>query len=395
MISFDEARKILEDHSFVLDTEKLGLDQAGGRVLAEDVVADRDYPPFNRATMDGYAFREEDWSEGIRTYTLAETIFAGQPVTVPIPPGFCYKIMTGAAVPSPANAVVKVEDAVIKGNLVTLNVSEVKPFMNIAQQGEDLQSGEIILKRFSKLKPHLISMLSVVGCTKVLVKKLPAVAIVTTGDEVVPPDREALQPYQIRNSNSCLIRSMIKEYGIEPKFETHAPDDRNQIRNALTIAMENDLVIVNGGVSAGDADYVPQILAELQVKKLFHKVAIRPGKPIWIGLKPDGGMVFALPGNPFSCMVTFKLFVKFYLDLVQGLQPSRFMQMPFEGTRTKRVNLNEFFPVRLNEERTALNAVPINNSGDIRLGLGADAIALHQIDTAVIHPGDSIKFFFL
>jgi len=395
MISFEEARAILTRHSSVLGNETVDLDQADGRVLAADVAADRDYPPFHRSTMDGYAIREEDWLVGIRTYTLAEIIFAGQPCRISLAPGFCYKIMTGAAVPPPANAVVRVEDSIVNGDLVTLNASEVRPFMNIARQGEDVLSGEVILKQFSRLRPHLISMLSVVGCTEVLVKKLPSVAIVTTGDEVVPVGREAPQPYQIRNSNSRLIRSMLKEYGIFPRFETHVPDDRNQIRDALATAIESDLVIVNGGVSAGDADYVPQILAELNVKKLFHKVAIRPGKPIWLGLKPNGGMVFALPGNPFSCMVTFKLFVKCYLDLVQGLQPARFMQMPFEGTRAKRVNLNEFFPVRLNEEGTALSAVPINNSGDIRLGLGAGAIALHQIDTGVIHPGDFIKFFFL
>lgn len=394
MISFDGALRIIAEHSRILGAETVPADDADGRVLAEDIFADRDYPPFNRAAMDGYAIIYEDWVGGIREFIVSETILAGQPASKKLVKGSCYKIMTGAAVPGPANVVIRVEDSVIVGDKVRLTALSMKPYLNIARQGEDLLSGSTVAHKYAKLTPQLISILAVVGRERILVQKLPSVAVVTTGDEVVPLGQSIL-PYQIRNSNAYLIRSMLKNNGIVPAFVQHVRDDKEMIKEVLNEALRSDIVVINGGVSAGEADYVPQLLEALHVQKLFHKVAIRPGKPIWVGAKPDGGLVFALPGNPFSCLVTFNLFVKLFLNLSQGLEAPQYFKLPFKGTRSKKVNLDEFFPARIDADSMTVQPVSINGSGDIRLGLNAEAIALHPLETDVLSSGDLVNFFFL
>jgi molybdopterin molybdotransferase len=394
MTSLDEALQVITQYSLILGPETVSIDDAYDRVLAEDIVADRDYPPFNRSAMDGYAIRHEDWINGIREYLVLETILAGQPASKKLESGFAYKIMTGAAVPLPANVVIRVEDAVVSGQTVTLAALSMKPYLNIARQGEDLLAGNTIAHKYTRLSPQMMSILAVVGRKQVMVQKLPSVAVVTTGDEVVEVGQSIL-PYQIRNSNAYLIRSMLRDNGIIPGSVVHVKDHKEEIAAALQNALQSDVVIVNGGVSAGDADYVPQLLEGLGVGKLFHKVAIRPGKPIWVGVKQNVGLVFALPGNPFSCMVTFNLFVRLALRLMQGLKPQSDLKLPFQGMRPKKINLDEFFPVRVNRASMTVQAVSINGSGDIRLGLNADAIALHPAGTDQITDGDLVQFFFL
>jgi molybdopterin molybdotransferase len=394
MISFEEAKEIIDRHFRILGDETIDLDHALGRVLAENVFADRDYPPFNRSAMDGYAIKLEDWESGIRKYHVAELILAGQPSSVKLEKGCCYKIMTGAAVPEPANMVIRVEDSEAEAEQVILRAETTRVYMNISRQGEDLAQGSLVLAAPLRLTPQLISILAVVGWARVRVKKLPVASVLTTGDEVVETGQSVL-PYQIRNSNSHLIQSMLKINGLKPGYVAHVRDDKTAIRTALEKAMDSDLLIVNGGVSAGDADYVPELLESLQVKKLFHKVAIRPGKPIWVGQKPNGGLVFALPGNPFSCLVTFNLFVKRYLFQIQGISPIQFTQLPFSGIRQQKVNLDEFFPVKLNPYGNRLEAVHINGSGDVRLGLNAQAIAWHPASQVTINDQDLVNFFFL
>lgn len=394
MTSLEEAFRLITHHSLILGQETVSIDDASGRVLAEDIVADRDYPPFNRAAMDGYAIRYEDWVNGVRQYVVLETILAGQPASTKLETGFAYKIMTGAAVPLPANAVIRVEDAVVSEERVTLTAPTMKPYLNIARRGEDLIAGNTIIDKYTRLGAQAISILAVVGRERLRVQKLPSVAVVTTGDEVVEVGQSIL-PYQIRNSNAYLIRSMLRDNGIIPASVVHVRDHKEMIVAALEDALRSDVVIVNGGVSAGDADYVPQLLESLGVEKLFHKVAIRPGKPVWVGKKQNGGLVFALPGNPFSCLVTFNLFVRFSLCLLQGLKVQYNLKLPFRGARSKTVDFDEFFPVQINRTAMTVQAVSINGSGDIRLGLNADAIALHPAGIDQIADGDLIEFFIL
>jgi molybdopterin molybdotransferase len=304
MIDYKEAQQILGTHAKSFGRERVALDQARERVLTEQIRADRDYPPFNRSTMDGYAIRYSDWENGIRDFSIAEIIYPGVVHTRTIGPGQCYKIMTGAAVPHEADAVMRKEEVGEDGQWIHTGQSACLPFQNIARRGEDLQSGELAIQTTRLCDPSVMGLLASLGRTQVEVERLPAVSLFTTGNEVVPFDAH-VSSFQIRNSNRWIMESLFANRGILPRSSAHLRDDRGLLRSSLEGSLESDLIVMSGGVSAGDADFVPDVLEEIGVKRLFHKVAIKPGKPIWCGILPNGGMVFALPGNPFSCLVTF------------------------------------------------------------------------------------------
>src|ERR1035437_4411384 len=323
--------------------EKIELDNSLGRVLAEPITADRDYPPFNRATMDGYAIRSSDFNNGIREFEIVEIIYAGQESISSLEVGQCFKIMTGAAVPESTDIVIRREDTVENDKKVKINVESCKSFQNISRQGEDIAQQVIACDINSLITPPFIAILAALGKTKVKVEQLPKVAIFTTGDEVVSIDTKDISRVQIRDSNNHLLKGLLKNWGITPIICEHVKDDKDELYKNLYKALACDIIIINGGVSAGDADYVPQTLKSLAVKEIFHKVAIRPGRPLWFGALPNEGVVFALPGNPFSCHVTFELFVKPYLLACFGLEQRSELRLPLLSEKTKKVRLDEFF----------------------------------------------------
>lgn len=391
MIPFKKAQEIILSEAKSFGKEMINLEQALGRVLAEKVYADRDYPPFNRSAMDGIAVKLEDLENNIREFDLLETIFAGQESKHPLGNKQCYKIMTGAAVPKTANMVIRNEDISQNNNKFIINESAFKEFQNIALQGQDLAKDELVFE-----PPHIISAVSIsilasLGKTSILVEKKPVISIFTTGNEVVDIN---LNPssVQIRNSNQLLLRSLLKNKGIEAAICKHIEDDKIKLFEKFSQSINHDIIIINGGVSAGDADFVPSVLENLGVKKLFHKVAIKPGKPLWCGLLPNGGMVFALPGNPFSCLVTYKLFLESYLERCYGLRIENYKKLPLKDKRTQKTKLDEFFPVKICSDGTNLQQLAINGSGDIRLGLSADAIALHPSDKPTLNNNELVEY---
>ncbi len=397
MTSFEEAiatiRSSAEAQSILsLKEEKVPLEQAPGRILASDVVADRDYPPFNRSAMDGFAFNLSDWQEGIRSFHIAEVVFAGQIATKALEKGECYKIMTGAAVPLSANCVVRREDTVEEAGMVNILSDEIRAFQNIARQGEDTRKGEVIIKAPVSCSPSVVSALATTGHAVVRVKKMLEVAVFTTGDEVVNAG-DPVSPVQIRNSNQHLLLAMLQKWDISPAIIQHLADKKEIIRKSLGEAIQHDIVILSGGVSAGDADFVPEILKDLGVEQLFYKVAIRPGKPIWCGKLPTGGIVFALPGNPFSCLVTFKLFVESYLHQLLFREKKSTFKFPITTTRYKKHKLTEFFPVQVSTfPEHGIRPILFNGSGDIRAGLFADGIAIQPAEINQLNEGDFIEF---
>ena len=392
MISFREAQQIIVSKARSIGTELIDLETADGRVLAEDIPADRDYPPFNRSAMDGYAFQLHDWEEGIREFVVQQIIYAGERPGSTLKKGHCFKIMTGAAVPNPADVVIRREDAKEAEDKVSFTIEKLSRFQNIAKQGEDLKQNEIAIKANSLCTPALIGTLATLGKSKILVYKLPKTSLFTTGNEFKPADSE-VSSVEIRNSNQWFLKSALKKWNITPFNIAHIPDKIEALKSVIGSALNSDIVIMSGGVSAGDADFVPQVMEELGVKKLFHKVAIKPGKPIWCGELPNGGLVFALPGNPFSCLVNFKLFIEPYLSVTMGLPVPQMLSLPFEGTRIKKSNLDEFFPVQFSGNPTCLRSVPINGSGDIRLGLHANAIGYQPADKAKLDPGIQVSYY--
>ncbi len=394
MIDFRQAQQIVLAQARSFGRETVSLDQAVGRVLAETVRADRDYPPFPRATMDGYALRYSDLERGIRKFRVVETIFAGGQPAAPIGPGECYRIMTGAAVPSQTDILIRRENMEEGGDVVQLLAKfpdplpagtlpappdpafPWKPFQNIARQGEDLRAGDIVIDTPCYCDPTVIGLLATLGHTKLAVERLPGVALLTTGNEVVPADG-TVGPVQIRNSNRWSIGAALKKAGVGLAAAVHAPDDPARLLAEMERLLDHDLLIVCGGVSAGDADYVPGALTAAGVQPLFHKIAMRPGKPVWVGHKPGGPMVFALPGNPFSCVVNMILLIQPWLRACAGLPFQEPLGFPLAAVRKKRSPLDEFFPVYLQGSPARLLPASLNGSGDIRLGMQAGWLALH------------------
>lgn len=376
MISFSEAQHLIIEQARSFGKEKVLIDDAAGRVIAETIIADRDYPPFNRAAMDGYAIRQSDWDEGLRSFTIRETIFAGNVSRFELKKGECYKIMTGAAVPESADAIVRKEDVLeIKDGIECL-LKEVKVYQHISRRGEDLRKGEYVFSKQVLCSPAIVGILASVGKHEVMVERLPVISIITTGDEVVSIG-DAVNPVQIRNSNRHILTALLKNWNIVPLSCVHVPDQLQAIESAVQSAMTSDIIIMCGGVSAGDADHVPAVLHKLGSKKIFHKVAIKPGKPMWLGKFDDGPIVFALPGNPLSCLVTYKVFVEFYLSYSLGLGEPAQLSLPLNGPRFKKGQLDEFFPVKIVGSPSQYEIIPFNGSGDITAAMHAAALAIH------------------
>jgi len=200
-------------------------------------------------------------------------------------------------------------------------------------------------------------------------------------------------PVQIRNSNRWLLQAFLKKWQIDPWSYQHVPDDRSLLRTAMEKALSADMVILCGGVSAGDADYVPEMLEAAGVTRLFHKLAIKPGKPVWCGMGPGDTMVFALPGNPFSCLVGFILLIQPYLQACFGLPEEARLSLPLGTAKKKHTPLDEFFPVRVHGAPARLLPVSLNGSGDIRLGMQANALALHAAGMPELEEGTDIIYF--
>lgn len=391
MITFEEAIATITSICKPFDLETIALQEANGRILAENIYADRDYPPFNRAAMDGYAIMSSDWEKGIRSYCIADTIFTGKPAKQPLISGSCYKIMTGSATPEIADIIIRREDTDESDGYVMLHAGALKPYQHIARKGEDAKKGTLLLTSPLRCTPQVIALLATVGKASLQVYKLPKTAVVTTGDEIVDPSA-GINPLQIRNSNQYMLRSLLEQWKIQPVLCGHVSDDRAKLTAILNQALKADLVIINGAVSAGDADNVPEVLKESGMETLFHKVSIRPGKPLLVGKTAAGTIVFALPGNPLSCLTTFTIFVEHYLSLCMGFESRTFQTIPLLASRTKKHPLTEFFPAGLNETG-GINLLPFNGSGDVTACIHASGLAMQPANTAELQKNDYIQFY--
>lgn len=389
MISIKQAREMVVAQARSFGVEEVPLERAFGRVFVGAVRADRDYPPFHRATMDGFALRYTDLEKGTRRFVVVETIMAGDVGTRLLDAGECFKIMTGGAVPVSADIVIQREKTAEVGGVIMVEDHPWRAYQNIARQGEDLGAGAIVIDRPCLCEPSLIGLLATLGKTAVSVARIPRVGLLTTGNEVVAPGA-AVDAVKIRNTNRWLLDAALKRSGAEINHWAHATDDIPALRLALERMLEQDVLVISGGVSAGDADHVPAVLEAAGVRKLFHKIAIRPGKPVWVGVGPGGQMVFALPGNPFSGFVTTQLLIRPYLQACFGLPQTGPLGLELAASHRKRSPLDEFFPALLQGSPARLTPMPVNTSGDIRLGMGANMLALHPADSGDLEAGESV-----
>jgi len=349
VLSYQQARAIVVSRLGALtrepQPESIALLHAPGRILAQEILSDRDYPPFDRSIRDGYAVRAADTHPGATLRCLGE-LKAGDSPSTAVQPGSCIQIMTGAALPPGADAVIMIEHTKHDADTITLDRA-IKSGQHVVARASEQSAGTSVLKKGTRLGFAQIAAAAQVGASQVTVYRKASVAILSTGDEVVDFTTTP-GPFQIRNSNSISLAAQIAELRAEPFFLGIAKDTAEDLRARITAGIQADALILSGGVSAGKYDLVEPVLKEFGADTVFDAVAIRPGKPIVFALC-QGKPVFGLPGNPVSTMVTFDLFVRPAIEILSGTDPSSFPLL--EATLTQRLQersgLTHFLPALL------------------------------------------------
>jgi len=359
MVSVEEAEKIILSHLFKPAEEKVSLERANGQTLAEEINADRDLPPFNRATMDGVVIAFKSFENGQREFLIEGIQAAGQPQQTLIDHAKCFEIMTGAPLPKGTDSVIQYESIVIENKVAKVSGS-VEKNQNVHRQGSDAKQGEVLLSRGFKISPAEVAMLASVGKSEVSVIKYPTAAVISTGDELVEVHRTPL-PHQIRKSNSYMLAAALDELGCKADL-FHLIDDEKEIKEKLAaILSKYELIILSGGVSKGKFDFIPQALESLHVKKLFHQVSQRPGKPMWFG-QSEKNTVFGLPGNPVSTFACFHRYVKPWLTKSFGNQRQKQSAILAEDYSFT-PKLSYFLQVKIQNENGKLMAYPFSGGG--------------------------------
>ncbi len=382
MITPEEALARVLAHTPRLEAVEVPLAEAVGTVLAEPVASDVDLPPFDKSAMDGYAVRSADLAELPAELAVVEEVPAGAVPTRPVEPGTCSRIMTGAPVPAGADAVVPVEDTEPLGphRVRVLRLRASQP--NLCPRGEDVRRGERVLETGRVVTPAVVGLLASVGRARVRVFRRPTVAVLATGDEVVPVT-EVPGPGRIRNANSWSLGACCRSAGLAADDLGIARDTESDLAERLGEGMRRDLLLVSGGVSVGRWDLVPGILERLGVTIRFAKVRQKPGRPTLFGTHP-GGVVFGLPGNPVSTLVVFRLYVWPAVRAMMG-HPTPApppLRAPPAAPASVRGDRTTFVPARLRREGEGWTVRPIETHGS------ADLVRFSLADALVpLEPG--------
>ncbi len=397
MLSVADAFVITQQHILKLPVETVSLTDADGRVLRGVVRADRDFPPFNRVAMDGIAIRFADHATGQRTFHVVGMQRAGQPqLTLPQQTGSdgnsCLEVMTGSMLPVGADTVIRYEDINIADGQATITIEDVEVGQHIHPQATDRRAGDELLAIGTHMGPSELAVAASVGQTMLTVTALPRVALISTGDELVDVADTPL-PYQIRRSNTYMLRATLALLGIQATLH-HIVDDEAILADRLTtLLIENDILILSGGVSAGKADFVPAVLARLGIQKQFHKVDQRPGKPLWFGTAL-GKTVFALPGNPVSTVLCAYRYVVPYLRASLGLPPAPVRYAQLAEPVVFKPNITYFLSVSLTSEpdgRILAHPLPGSGSADFANLLTADAFVELPADRSEFSAGEAFQ----
>ena len=378
MISVHDALAIVLETVTPLAGERVGLFEATGRVLAEEIHSEREVPPFNNSAMDGYAVRWEDIREASADkpaeLAVLEVIQAGAVPTQTVTSGTASKIMTGAVVPPGADTVIRIEDTEEHDERVSIHQTN-DAGANVRSQGEDIHTGQTVLEKGRVLRPADVGLLASVGRSFVLVRQRPRVAILSTGNELVEVDG-SLQPGQIVNSNAYTLAAAVQEAGGLPVPLEIARDTLDETRTALNESVRHDVVLSTGGVSVGDFDFVKAAMDELGMNRLFWQVAQRPGKPLTFGLLKER-LYFGLPGNPVSALVCFYLYVRPSLRRMLGYTKpfSPVVSATLSEDIPKAKNLTEFVRCQLTQQngQYAVRSTGTQSSGvlsSLSLGQG-------------------------
>jgi molybdopterin molybdotransferase len=366
-------------------TEKVSIEDCQGRVLAEDIAADRDYPPFNRSMRDGFAVRSEDMPGRVR---VIGEVRAGERFEGAVKAGEAVEIMTGAPVPEGADAVVMVEHCVRHDDGSVETDRRAAKDSNVAQRGGEAREGAVVLKRGTRVDYASVAWLATTGHGVVNVYRRPRVAIIATGDEIVAVDATPA-PYQIRNSNAYSLAAQVRRAGGVPVMLPVAKDTKEATAHLIRQGLEADLLLLSGGVSAGKYDFVEAALADCGARFFFDRVLIQPGQPLVFGAA-RGKFFFGLPGNPASTMMTFELFGRAALDLLAGMNDA---PLPLTLARLSRPfqhkpGMTRFLPAEVS--CTEVTPLEWRGSGDVPSICRANAFLVADANQADYAAGDLI-----
>jgi molybdopterin molybdotransferase len=401
-LEFEEARAIVIDHlkhaAVSRRAETIPLGDAHGRVLAEAARADRDYPSLGRSLRDGFAVRSSDLPG---TLKVRGEVRAGEVSQAPIASGEALEVMTGAPIPEGADAVVMIEHveqsswsfyAPASGKQSTVKIDRaVEPGQFINKRGAEARQGGVLIPEGTRLDASHIAALATIGCLSVAVTRKLLVAILATGDEIVPLDKTP-EPHQIRNSNSYMLAALVRAAGGEASILPVAQDTPEALRPLLEQGLRHDLLIVSGGVSAGKYDLVKPTLRELGVTFHFERVRVQPGQPTAFGTI-DGEPVFGLPGNPGSSLITFQLFARPAIEILTGITTPLLplLSARFEKPFRHKPGLTRFLPALLNADGQRLQHIPWQGSSDVPALARANCFLVADHDRESWSEGDSIR----
>lgn len=377
MITVEEALQLIHMQVRDFGSHEVDLLHATGRVLAHDIRADRDYPPFDRVTMDGIAINSAAFNTGQREFYIQSVQAAGQPQQILKDQQYCLEVMTGAMLPQGCDVVIPYEQCVIEGQKARINISQVTAFQNIHATGTDSRCNDTLINAGTFITPAVTGLLATAGFTRVGVNRLPNVAVCATGDELVKISEMPL-PHQIRQSNSYMLSASLQKEGILTR-RYHLPDEANEMLAQLNMLTQSyDVVLLSGAVSKGRFDHLPDVLKELGMQTVFHGIAQRPGKPFLFGVMPNDCLIFGFPGNPASTFVCYQLYFREWLyACVRKKQKiaKAYLDRPFNFKPALALHMQ----VTLAFDKGKIIATPVNysTSGDlVNLALAEGILSL-------------------
>lgn len=366
MTKVEKAEELILTEAKDFGAESIPFTQALGRVLAENITADRDLPPFNRVMMDGIAINYKAIEKGVSSFRIKGVQAAGDKPIETAEIDECIEIMTGAALPASTDTIIRYEDLDIKAGVAQLRANGIQKDQNIHQQGADKKQGEIIITKGQSITPSLINAIASVGKSELRIKKLPKIVVISSGDELVDIEAQP-SPIQIRKSNSYTIQALLGQKNIQCDL-LHIPDDANITREKIAYCLKNyDVILMTGGISMGKFDYIPHALENEGIKTIFHKVAQRPGKPFWFGKHDNGVLVFAFPGNPVATFMCMHRYFLPWLNASQGLKQTAPIYAVLAEDFYFKPELTYFLQVKLSystDGRIMAQPIEGNGSGD-------------------------------
>ena len=376
MLTPAQADELIAQQLQCLPIESLPLAQCAGAVLRENVYAERDQPPFDRVVMDGIAFDSTAARAGMRRFRVQATQAAGDPPLSLAERTGCIEVMTGAVVPSGCDCIVPFEQTHIDRGVAALaEDAPIDPWQHVHRRGSDSKQGALLLNSGLTLSAPDIAIAASAGMPRIRVSSQPMLAVISTGNELVEPG-EPILPHQIRRSNAYAIVAALRRHGFQRVADDHILDVADEMRRRLKFHLEtHDVLVLTGGVSMGKLDLVPQVLDELGVRTVFHRVSQRPGKPMWFGIASSGTAAFALPGNPVSSSVCLTRYVLPALFGAMGRTPVVPERMALGAPVTVNAELTFFMPIRIEVDewgRAWAHPKPTNSSGDFTSLSGTD-----------------------